>query len=103
MTLLCPQVKEDSYKKQQELLLQLTDVAKETDSRCKPIHVLHAHQRKLKKELARSKSILKKLGNFAALVHQMIIQSVVTVVREDAVSFLQVLKVLRELLLTLFM
>lgn len=59
-----------------------------------------AHQRKLKKELAQSESTLKKLGNFAALVHQMIVQSLVTVILEDAISFLDLLKVENELLLT---
>ncbi|XP_030593777.1 dynein heavy chain domain-containing protein 1 isoform X2 [Archocentrus centrarchus] len=90
-TLILNMAKEDSYKKHQELQLQLK-VAKEADSCCRPIHLLLAHQLKLQNELAQSESILKKLGNFAALVHQMIIQSLVTVIRGDAISFLDVLK-----------
>lgn len=92
-------MKEDSYKKHQELQLHLK-LANDPKSFQQPIHLLMAHQRKLKKELAQSESTLKKLGNFAALVHQMIVQSLVTVILEDAISFLDLLKVENELLLT---
>ncbi|XP_005749883.1 dynein heavy chain domain-containing protein 1 [Pundamilia nyererei] len=90
-TLTLNMVKEDSYKKHQELQLHLK-LANDPKSFHKPIHLLMAHQRKLKKELAQSESTLKKLGNFAALVHQMIVQSLVTVILEDAISFLDLLK-----------
>nr|XP_012771268.1 dynein heavy chain domain-containing protein 1 [Maylandia zebra] len=90
-TLTLNMVKEDSYKKHQELQLHLK-LANDPKSFQQPIHLLMAHQRKLKKELAQSESTLKKLGNFAALVHQMIVQSLVTVILEDAISFLDLLK-----------
>ncbi|KAM9314087.1 dynein heavy chain domain-containing protein 1 [Pholidichthys leucotaenia] len=84
-------VKEDSYEKHQQLQLRIKLAKKQ--NRChQPIHLLLANQRDLKKELALSESILRKLGNFASLVHQMIVQSLVTVIKEDAISFLNGLK-----------
>lgn len=94
-----PQVKEDSYKAHKELQLHM-EYAKKPNKCYEPIHLHLAHQQELKKELARSESILQKLGNFAALVNQMIVQSLVTITRQDVISFLNnVLKVREEHLL----
>ncbi|XP_008294462.1 dynein heavy chain domain-containing protein 1 [Stegastes partitus] len=90
-TVILNAVKEESYKKHQELQLQIKSA--KWPNRCsEPIHLHLAHQRELKKELARSKGILQKLGNFAALIHEMIVQSVVTIIQQDAISFLSLLK-----------
>lgn len=73
------------------------EYAKKPNKIFEPIYLHLAHQRELNKELARSESVLQKLGNFAALVNQMIVQSLVTIIRQDAVSFLShVSKVTRE-------
>ncbi|XP_047434083.1 dynein heavy chain domain-containing protein 1 [Mugil cephalus] len=84
-------VKEGCYKTHHELQLQVQLAKKQNRSR-EPIHLLLSHQRKLKKELSRAESTLRKLGKFAALVHQMIAQTLVTIIQRDAVSFLAVLK-----------
>ncbi|KAM4750013.1 dynein heavy chain domain-containing protein 1 [Anableps anableps] len=84
-------VKEESYKNHKELQTQLK-LAKTMTRSHESIHLLLAHQQRLKKQLAQSESILRKLGNFAALVHQMIVQSLVTVVKQDASSFLKSFK-----------
>ncbi|XP_037619572.1 dynein heavy chain domain-containing protein 1 isoform X1 [Sebastes umbrosus] len=78
-------VREKSYKAQQELQLHMEYAKK--PNKC-PTRLLLAHQQELKRELARSESILEKLGNFAALVNQMTVQSLVTVIRRDVISFL---------------
>ncbi|XP_031144859.1 dynein heavy chain domain-containing protein 1 [Sander lucioperca] len=80
-------VKEGSYKAKQDLHLHM-EYAKKPNKCYEPIHLQLAHQQDLKKDLARSESILQKLGNFAALVNQMIVQSLVTIIRQDVVSFL---------------
>lgn len=80
------QVKEVSYKAHQELQLHL-EYAKKPSQRFEPIHVHVAHQQELKKALARSESILQKLGNFAALVNEMIVQSVVMIIQQDVISY----------------
>ncbi|KAM4583530.1 dynein heavy chain domain-containing protein 1 [Odontesthes bonariensis] len=84
-------VRDDSFKRHQELQL-LIQLAKRPNRCYEPIHLHLAYRLELKKELARSQRILQKLGNFAALVHQMIAQSLVTVIQQDAVSFLSRLK-----------
>ncbi|MED6274275.1 hypothetical protein CHARACLAT_014743 [Characodon lateralis] len=84
-------VKDKSYENHKELQMQLK-LAKNMNRSSEPIHLLLAHRHKLKKQLVQSESILKKLGNFAALVHQMIVQSLVTVVQQDARSLLACLK-----------
>lgn len=72
------------------------EYAKKPNPRYEPLHLHLAHQQELKKELARSESILQKLGNFASLINQMIAQSLITIVRQDVDSFLSnVLKVTR--------
>lgn len=74
------------------------EYAKKPHKNCEPIHLHLAHQQELKQELARSESILQKLGNFAALINQMIVQSLVTVIQQDVFCFLNiVLKVIRVL------
>ncbi|XP_044043043.1 dynein heavy chain domain-containing protein 1 isoform X2 [Siniperca chuatsi] len=80
-------VKENSYKAHQELQLHI-EYAKKPNKSYQPIHLHLAHQQELKKELAWSESILQKLGNFAALINQMIVQSLVTNIRQDVISFL---------------
>ncbi|XP_032390213.1 dynein heavy chain domain-containing protein 1 [Etheostoma spectabile] len=80
-------VKEGSYKAHQDLHLHM-EYTKKRNKCYEPIHLQLAHQQDLKKDLARSESILQKLGNFAALVNQMIVQSLVTIIRQDVISFL---------------
>ncbi|XP_072240771.1 dynein heavy chain domain-containing protein 1 [Leuresthes tenuis] len=84
-------VREDSFKTHQELQLHI-QLAKRPNRCYEPIHLHLAYRFELKKELARSERTLQKLGNFAALVHQMIAQSLVTIIQQDAVSFLSCLK-----------
>ncbi len=89
-------MKEGCHKAHQELQLH-TEYAKKSLNSCEPIHLHLAHQQELKKELAQSENILQKLGNFAALISQMIVQSLATIVQQDVVFFLNnVLKVTRE-------
>ena len=74
-------------------------LTKRLHGRDEPIHMFLAHKRELKKDIIHSENILKKLGNFAELIHQMIMQSLVTVIQQDAMSFLSCLKVSRKYLL----
>ncbi|KAM9363159.1 dynein heavy chain domain-containing protein 1 [Symphorus nematophorus] len=80
-------VKEGSYKAHKDLQLHI-EYAKKPNQSYEPIHLHLAHQQELKNELAQSESILQKLGNFASLVNQMIVQSLVTVMQQDVISFL---------------
>ncbi|XP_071359544.1 dynein heavy chain domain-containing protein 1 isoform X2 [Trachinotus anak] len=80
-------VKENSYKAHQELQLHM-EYAKKPNTGYEPLHLHLAHQQELKKELAWSESVLQKLGNFASLINQMIVQSLVTIIRQDVSSFL---------------
>lgn len=88
-----PQVKENSYKAHQELQLHMKYAKKPNETR-ESIHLHLAHQKELKRQLASSESTLQKLGNFAALINQIITQSLVTIIQQDVTSFLSnVLKV----------
>nr|XP_020441880.1 dynein heavy chain domain-containing protein 1-like [Monopterus albus] len=80
-------VKEISYKAHQELQLHL-EYAKKPNNCYESIHLHVLHQQELKRELARSESTLQKLGNFAYLVDQMIVQSLITFIKQDVISFL---------------
>ncbi|XP_041837723.1 dynein heavy chain domain-containing protein 1 isoform X4 [Melanotaenia boesemani] len=84
-------VKDESYRTHKELQLHIK-LANRPNRSYEPIHLHLAYQHELKKELHQSERILQKLGNFAALVHQMIVQSVVTIIQQDAISFLSRLK-----------
>lgn len=84
------QVTEDICKTQQEIHTQLS---KRPNKRYGPIHLLFARQKELKKELATAERNQTKLGNFATLIHNMIEQSLVTIVQEDTQSFMDLLKV----------
>ncbi|XP_026158699.1 dynein heavy chain domain-containing protein 1 isoform X2 [Mastacembelus armatus] len=90
-TVILNMVKENSYKAHEELQLHM-EYAKKPNKRNEPIHLHLAHQQELKKELELSETILHKLGNFASLVNQMVVQSLITIVRQDVLSFLNVLK-----------
>ncbi|XP_034543495.1 dynein heavy chain domain-containing protein 1 [Notolabrus celidotus] len=79
-------VKEECYKAHQQLQLHM-EYAKKPNKCCEPIHLHLAHQQDLKKESARSESVLKKLGNFALLINQMTVQSLVTIYQQDVMSF----------------
>lgn len=97
-----PQVKEDSYKAHQELQLHM-EYAKKPNQSYEPIHLHVAHQQELKKELAWSESILQKLGNFAALINQMTVQSLAMIIQQDVISFLHdVLKVTRAFIISTY-
>ncbi|KAM9857652.1 dynein heavy chain domain-containing protein 1 [Aulostomus maculatus] len=92
-TFILNKVREDSHKAHQELQLHL-ECAGKLPERHEPIHLHLAHQQRLKVEFSRAENILLKLGNFAALIHQMVVQSLVTITRRDVTSFLNnVLKV----------
>ncbi|XP_040002556.1 dynein heavy chain domain-containing protein 1 isoform X2 [Xiphias gladius] len=86
-TVILNAVKENSYKAHQELQLHI-EYAKKPNKSYEPIYLHLAHQQELKKELARTESMLQKLGNFASLINQMIVQSLVTIIRQDVISFL---------------
>ncbi|XP_068177150.1 dynein heavy chain domain-containing protein 1 [Antennarius striatus] len=51
-----------------------------------PLHLHRGHQRHLEEGSSRSESVLQKLGNFAALVDEMIVQSLVWTLRRDVDS-----------------
>ncbi|XP_067102810.1 dynein heavy chain domain-containing protein 1 [Osmerus mordax] len=88
-------VQEDSYKGQQELQLRV-ELA-QVNQHSQPLHLQLAHVRDLKKKLRRAEDVLQQLGNMAALVDQMIVQSLVTITQREVLSFLNnVLKVERE-------
>ncbi|KAM7009685.1 LOW QUALITY PROTEIN: dynein heavy chain domain-containing protein 1 [Tautogolabrus adspersus] len=70
-------VRDDCYKTQQELELHM-EYSKKPTKCYEPIHLHLAHQQDLKKELAQSESVLKKLGNFVGVINQMTLQSLVT-------------------------
>ncbi|XP_041640066.1 dynein heavy chain domain-containing protein 1 [Cheilinus undulatus] len=80
-------MREDCYKSQQQLQLHLK-YAEKPNKRSEPIHLHQAHQQDLKDELAESESVFKKLGNFAALINQMTMQTLVTITKQDATAFL---------------
>lgn len=79
-------MKADSYNTHQQLLLHIEYATKPSQS-SEPIYLHVAHQQELKKALSQSKSILEKLGRFAALINQMTVQSLVTVFQKDVASF----------------
>lgn len=93
------QVKADSYNTHQQLLLHI-EYAKKPSQNSEPIYLHMAHQQELKKALSQSKSILEKLGRFAALINQMTVQSLVTVFQNDVTSF-YVWKVTRAFLVSI--
>lgn len=80
-------MKENIYKAHRELQLHM-EYAKKPNKCYEPIHLHLAHQQRLKTELAKSENILQKLGNFAHLINQMTLQSLATVIRDDATYFL---------------
>ncbi|XP_069387019.1 dynein heavy chain domain-containing protein 1 isoform X2 [Paralichthys olivaceus] len=80
-------VKEYCFKSHQELQSHM-QYAKKPNICYKPIYLHLAHQQDLDKEFARSETVLQRLGNFGSLVNRMIVQSLVTVIRQDVVSFL---------------
>lgn len=82
------QVKEDSYKEHQKLLLQVENVKKPNPC-SEPYYIHVAHQRKSKKDLARSEGILQKLDNFTALINHMTVQCLTVVTQQDARFFLR--------------
>ncbi|XP_067441454.1 dynein heavy chain domain-containing protein 1 isoform X1 [Thunnus thynnus] len=86
-TVILNAVKENSYKAYQELQLHM-EYAKKPNKRFEPIHLHLAHQQELKKELSQAESNLDKLGNFAALINQMTVQSLITIIRQHVTSFL---------------
>ncbi|XP_054635114.1 dynein heavy chain domain-containing protein 1-like isoform X3 [Dunckerocampus dactyliophorus] len=83
--------KEESFKAQQELQLHL-EYADKQHHCCKPIHLHQAHLHELQREFARAESIMQKLGNFATLIDQIIVQSLITIILHNTTSFLDVLK-----------
>ncbi|XP_007576319.1 dynein heavy chain domain-containing protein 1 isoform X2 [Poecilia formosa] len=84
-------VKDETYENHKQLQMQL-ELSKKISNSSEPIYRLLACRQSIKKQLTESKSILKKLGNFALLVHHIIIQNLVTVVQQDANSFLKFFK-----------
>ncbi|KAK2817386.1 hypothetical protein Q5P01_025577 [Channa striata] len=86
-TFILNKVKEISCKTHQDLQLHI-EYAKKPTKCNEPIYLHLAHQQMLKKDLAQSKRVLQKLGNFASLVDHMIVQSLVTFIKEDVSYFL---------------
>ncbi|XP_054896838.1 dynein heavy chain domain-containing protein 1 isoform X2 [Poeciliopsis prolifica] len=84
-------VKDETYENHKELQMQLKLSRKNRNSYEAICHIL-ARRQSIKKQLAESESVLKKLGNFALLVHYIIIQNLATVVQQDANSFLKFFK-----------
>ena len=80
-------MKENCYKSHQELQLHIK-YAKKPNKCYEPIYLHLAHKQDLDKQLARSETALQRLGTFGSLVDRMIVQSLVTVIRQDVVSFL---------------
>ncbi|XP_060923144.1 dynein heavy chain domain-containing protein 1 [Limanda limanda] len=80
-------VKENCVKSHQELQLHLK-YAKKLNKCYEPIYLHLAHKQDLEKELARAETALQKLGIFGSLVDRMIVQSLVTVIRQDVRFFL---------------
>ncbi|XP_053191724.1 dynein heavy chain domain-containing protein 1-like [Scomber japonicus] len=80
-------VKEHCFKAYQELQLHV-EYAKKPNKCYEPIHLQMVHQQDLKKELSQAESTLGKLGNFAALINQMIVQSLITIIRQHVMAFL---------------
>ncbi|XP_051940421.1 dynein heavy chain domain-containing protein 1 [Hippocampus zosterae] len=79
--------KEKSYKVLRELQEHLS-YAELPHHCCKPMHLHQAHLTELQGNLAHADSILQKLGNFAALVNHLIVQSLVTVIQKNLTMFL---------------
>ncbi|XP_061765640.1 dynein heavy chain domain-containing protein 1-like isoform X1 [Nerophis ophidion] len=79
--------KDVSFKAQQELQLHL-EYADKQHHCCKPIHLHKAHLQQLQREFALAEGIVQRLGNFATLINQIIVQSLVTIIKQNSVSFL---------------
>ncbi|XP_077425986.1 dynein heavy chain domain-containing protein 1 [Vanacampus margaritifer] len=79
--------KEESYKVLKELQEHLR-YAQMPHHCCKPMHLHQAHLNELQKDLARAESVLQKLGNFATLVNHVIMQSLVTIIKQNVTLFL---------------
>ncbi|XP_014328750.1 dynein heavy chain domain-containing protein 1-like [Xiphophorus maculatus] len=84
-------VKDESYENHTALQIQLK-LSKKIKNSSEAIYQLLARRQSIKKQLAEAESILKKLGNFALLVHHIIMQNLATVVQQDANSFLKFFK-----------
>ncbi|XP_077380581.1 dynein heavy chain domain-containing protein 1 isoform X2 [Festucalex cinctus] len=79
--------KEESYKVLKELQDHLR-YAQMPHHCCKPMHLHQAHLNELQKDVAHAESVLQKLGNFAALVNYVIMQSLVTIIKQNVTLFL---------------
>ncbi|XP_067352664.1 dynein heavy chain domain-containing protein 1-like isoform X2 [Channa argus] len=86
-TVILNTVKENSYRAHKELQLHI-DFTKKPNKCYEPIYLHLTHQQRLKTELAQSKCTLQKLGNFGSLVDHMIVQSLITIIKEDVAYFL---------------
>ncbi|XP_029980645.1 dynein heavy chain domain-containing protein 1 [Sphaeramia orbicularis] len=86
-TVVLHMVKEDCYKSYHELQCHIEYAEK--PNRCyESIHLHMAHQQELKRDLTQAENTLGKLGSFAGLIDQMVIQSLATLIHQDAINFL---------------
>ncbi|XP_056157623.1 dynein heavy chain domain-containing protein 1 [Lampris incognitus] len=86
-TVILEEVQRDSYQLHEELLMYI-EHSKKTNKRSQPLHLHLACQRDLEKEAAQVEHALQKLGHVAALLNHMTVQSLVTIVQQEATSFL---------------
>ncbi|XP_010793904.1 uncharacterized protein [Notothenia coriiceps] len=80
------QVREHSYRTQQELQLHLEFSLKPSRS-VEPLHRQLLHQQQLLSQLSRSESVLQRLGSFSALINTITVQSIVSLITQDLTQF----------------
>lgn len=86
-------MKEDCYKSHHELQCHI-DYSEKSNRCYESIHLYVTHQQELRRDLTQAEKTLGKLGSFAGLIDQMVVQSLVTFIHEDVIHFLNnVLKV----------
>ncbi|KAI4890234.1 hypothetical protein NFI96_014008 [Prochilodus magdalenae] len=84
-TLILDMVQETSYKLHQDLQHQLETQLNQCSQ---PIHLQHASTGSLSKKLHHTEQALQRLGNVAALIDCMIVQSLVTISNHETMDFL---------------
>ncbi|XP_028316890.1 dynein heavy chain domain-containing protein 1 [Gouania willdenowi] len=94
LSLILNSVRDECYQRHEELQKQRKHAVFPT--RCRePIYLQLDQQRKLRNDLVESEHTLMKLGRFSALTHHMVIQALVSFIQQDALHFLNVLKVMK--------
>ncbi|KAI4796219.1 hypothetical protein KUCAC02_027892 [Chaenocephalus aceratus] len=80
------QVREHSYRTQQELQLHL-EFSLKPSRNAEPLHRQLLHQQQLLSQLSRSESVLQRLGSFSALINTITVQSIVSLITQDLTQF----------------